>query len=53
MKFDLPDEMVNVISQALGNAPFRVALPVIQEMQRQIDLQKVTGEQISKLQEVA
>jgi hypothetical protein len=36
----LNEQMLRVISEALGNAPFRVAAPVIAELQKQIDVQQ-------------
>ena len=40
LKFDLSPEMVAVIGGALENAPYKVAAPVLQELQKQIDAQK-------------
>lgn len=40
MKFDLTDQQVQVIAEALGNAPFRTSAPVINELQRQITEQQ-------------
>lgn len=39
-KFELSEQMLAVISQALGNAPYSQAAPVVAEMQRQVDEQK-------------
>lgn len=39
LKFELSPQMLSVISQALGNAPYSVAAPVVAELQRQINAQ--------------
>lgn len=35
-KIELSEEHLRVIADALGNAPFRLAAPVVSELQRQI-----------------
>jgi hypothetical protein len=40
LKFELSEQHVNVIAQALGNAPYSVAAPVIAELQNQINAQR-------------
>lgn len=39
-KFELTQDMVNVISSALGEMPFKLAMPVVAEMQKQINDQQ-------------
>lgn len=39
IKLELSNEALAVIGAALGNHPYRVAAPVIAELQRQIDAQ--------------
>lgn len=39
-RFELSPQMISVISQALGNAPYSVAAPVVTELQRQINEQQ-------------
>lgn len=43
VKLELPEHMVQVIGEALGNAPLpmRLTLPVVQEIQRQVDEQGI------------
>jgi hypothetical protein len=36
--------MAAVISEALGNMPYRIAAPVIEELQRQLDAQRAEKE---------
>lgn len=40
MKFELEEKMVQVIALALGEIPYKIAAPVINELQRQIDAQQ-------------
>ena len=39
LKFEFTQQMTQIIGEALGNAPYRIAAPVIAELQRQIDAQ--------------
>jgi len=45
LKFELSQEMVQVVARALGEMPAKISMPVIQEMQRQISAQKNPSEQ--------
>lgn len=49
IKLELTPQMLNVISQALGNSPYAVAAPVVAELQRQINEQT----QIEEVKEAA
>lgn len=40
LKFELSEQMVQIIGQALGAAPYQAVKPIIDELQRQIDAQK-------------
>ena len=42
-KFELSEQMFSVIANALGNHPFREAAPVVQELQRQLNAQRMNG----------
>lgn len=48
LKFELSNEMVDIIGKALHDAPYRVAAPVIAEMQKQINEQTKTAKTESK-----
>lgn len=39
IKLELSQEMLAIIASALGNHPYRMAAPVVAEIQRQIDSQ--------------
>jgi len=39
-KFELNQDMTNVVSVALGELPYKVSAPVIAEMQKQINAQQ-------------
>lgn len=39
LKLELSQEMINVIGQALGNAPYNIAAPVIAELHKQLNSQ--------------
>ncbi len=41
MVFELSDQMTMVVIQALGNHPYKDAAPVIIEMQRQANAQRM------------
>lgn len=40
IKLELSQQMIQVIADALGNSPYRVAAPVLNEMQKQINEQQ-------------
>ncbi len=40
LKLELSEQMIAVIGQALGQAPYNVAAPVVAEIQKQINAQK-------------
>lgn len=40
IKLELSDQMVAVIGELLGNAPYKIASPIVDEMQKQINAQK-------------
>jgi hypothetical protein len=40
IRLELPDQMMAVIADALGNHPYREAAPVVAEVQRQINVQQ-------------
>ena len=42
IKLELPEQMVAVIGEALQNAPYKHAAPVLVEIQKQIDAQQKT-----------
>jgi hypothetical protein len=46
IKLELTEQMVQVIGEALGNAPFKTSAPVVAELQRQISAQE--GEALSQ-----
>ena len=48
IKLELSDQMVSVIGEALGNAPYKVSAPVIAEIQKQISAQQADGLQPPK-----
>lgn len=50
MKFELNDQHIQVIAQALGNAPYNASAPVITELQKQINEQQ-NAEKLSGLPE--
>lgn len=43
IKLELSEQHIAVIGQALGQAPYNVAAPVIAELQKQINEQKRVG----------
>lgn len=46
IKLELSDQMVALIGEALNNAPYRLAAPILAEIQKQINLQqKLNGQQ--------
>lgn len=40
LKFELSEQMVQVIGQLLDNAPHKIARPIIDELQRQVNEQQ-------------
>lgn len=40
LKFEFSEQMVAVIGQLLGKAPYELAAPILSEMQKQIDAQQ-------------
>ncbi len=40
LKFEFSEQMVAVMGQLIGKAPYEVAAPILQEIQRQIDAQQ-------------
>lgn len=40
IKLELPDQMVAIIGECLGNGPHKIVAPVITEIQKQIDAQQ-------------
>lgn len=40
LKLELSEQHVTIIGQALGNAPYNVAAPVLAEIQKQINEQQ-------------
>lgn len=40
LKFELSEQMVNIIGAALQKAPYEVVAPVIAELQKQINAQQ-------------
>lgn len=40
IKLELSEQHIAIIGQALGNAPYNVAAPVVAELQRQINEQQ-------------
>ena len=40
LKFELSEQMVSVIGEALSGAPYKIAAPVIAELQKQINAQQ-------------
>jgi hypothetical protein len=40
VKLELSEQMIQVIGEALGNAPFKTSAPVIAELQKQINAQQ-------------
>jgi hypothetical protein len=40
IKLELSEQMVAIVGEALGNVPFKIAAPVIAEIQKQIEAQR-------------
>ena len=45
-KLELSEDMMNIIVQALANAPYRVAAPVLNEIQKQVNEQQSKPESV-------
>jgi hypothetical protein len=43
LKLELSDQMVAAIGEALNNAPYKLAAPILIELQRQINEQRPEG----------
>jgi hypothetical protein len=40
LKLELSEQMLQVIGEALSNAPYRISAPVLAEIQKQLDAQQ-------------
>jgi hypothetical protein len=40
IRLELTEQMLQVIGEALGNAPYRISAPVLAEIQKQLDAHK-------------
>ena len=45
LKFELTEQQVMHIAAALGEAPFKIANPILQELQKQLDAQQKKPEE--------
>lgn len=47
-KLELSEQMLDVISRALGNTPYAIAAPVVAELQKQIAAQQQKPQEVKE-----